>query len=132
MDGGATWQKEMSIPNVAVHEVKIRNSDRSLYAFTHGRGMWYLKLKDVKTSTENIVVNANIYPNPAHSKVIITSSSKVSFIEILDLNGKLIKSQKFDNPSKKINFDVRDLPAAWYLINVQTENGNTALKLQVK
>ncbi|MGC6413423.1 MAG: T9SS type A sorting domain-containing protein [Bacteroidia bacterium] len=132
MDGGATWQKEMSIPNVAVHEVKIRNSDRSLYAFTHGRGMWYLKLKDVKTSTEKIVVNANIYPNPAHSKVIFTSSSKVSFIEILDLNGKLIKSQKFDNPSKKINFDVRDLPAAWYLINVQTENGNTALKLQVK
>jgi hypothetical protein len=132
MDGGATWQKEMTIPNVAVHEVKIRNSDRSLYAFTQGRGMWYLKWKVVKTSTEDVKVTASVYPNPASKTVTINSNSKVKYIEIIDLTGKVIKGQVCNNTSKKTNFDISNLPSAWYYLNIQTETGNTALKLKVQ
>ncbi len=44
-DGGLHWFKETRIPSVSIHEIKIRASDRSLFAFTHGRGVWKLALE---------------------------------------------------------------------------------------
>lgn len=45
-NGGTNWIKDVSVPNVAIHEAKLRQSDRSLYLFTHGRGIWYVPLSD--------------------------------------------------------------------------------------
>ena len=45
-DGGQTWNKEDRIPNVYVIQLSLRESDRSLFAYTHGRGAWRLKLRE--------------------------------------------------------------------------------------
>jgi len=39
-DGGTTWTKETKIPNVCIYNIKMRASDRKLFIFTHGRGVW--------------------------------------------------------------------------------------------
>lgn len=43
-DGGTHWIKEQQIPNVSIHQLKLRPSDRTMFAFTHGRGIWKLVL----------------------------------------------------------------------------------------
>lgn len=43
-NGGINWIKEDKVPNVAIHQCRIRHSDRKLFLFTHGRGVWYLPL----------------------------------------------------------------------------------------
>lgn len=39
-DGGTTWQKETRIPNVCIYNIRLRSTDRKLFIFTHGRGLW--------------------------------------------------------------------------------------------
>lgn len=43
-NGGTNWIKETDIPNVSIHQMSIRKSDRTLYLYTHGRGVWYAEL----------------------------------------------------------------------------------------
>ena len=42
-NAGTNWDKEEAIPNVSIHQIKMRSHDRTLFVFTHGRGIWKLK-----------------------------------------------------------------------------------------
>lgn len=39
-DAGANWYKDLTVPNVVVDMVRLRYSDRRLFVFTHGRGVF--------------------------------------------------------------------------------------------
>lgn len=55
------------------------------------------------------------YPNPAKEFIIVKFNDILpSNISIVDINGKLVKSQKIN--SKKTTIDIKDLAAATYLI----------------
>ncbi len=121
LDGGKTWNKEMSIPSVAVHEVKIRNSDRSLFAFTHGRGMWYLKLKDVQTSTVNVEkAQVRIYPNPASEFIQINCSKPMSHIKVFNLQGSEVFQQNAGQ-QKTCKLTIDALPKGVYFIQIHAQ-----------
>ncbi len=68
LNGGASWQKEERIPNVPIQQVKLRSSDRKLFIFTHGRGVWTADLLDnpVASSKAKIENKTMVYPNPAN------------------------------------------------------------------
>ena len=52
-DGGRFWHKETQIPNVYISMVRLRASDRKLFVFTYGRGVWTAILnEDITTSVE--------------------------------------------------------------------------------
>ncbi|MFM6953270.1 MAG: T9SS type A sorting domain-containing protein, partial [Bacteroidota bacterium] len=82
IDSGKTWQKDYRLPNVAVHEIKMRE-DRTLFAFTHGRGMFAIKLKAPKVGIHSMqgrrTLQAKIYPNPSSDGLQVNS--------VVDLNG---------------------------------------------
>ena len=42
LDGGATWDKSPSLPNVPVHDLAIHTRDRELVLGTHGRGIYIM------------------------------------------------------------------------------------------
>lgn len=159
LDGGKTWEKEMTIPNVAVHEVKIRNSDRALYAFTHGRGMWYLKLKERYTGVQkpNNEIGFVVYPNPASNYIQVKSIHPIAEVKLLTLNGTEVlrhnslldkKSEgtgvtltgNSNNTSGSNNsttvtdrIDVSELPKGWYFIQVKSPGiGTTTRKIILK
>lgn len=44
LDGGQTWTKEKHFPNVRISEMKFRDSDKKLFIYTYGRGVWAAKL----------------------------------------------------------------------------------------
>lgn len=45
LDGGINWKKEERIPNVYILQMSFRKSDRTLFLYTHGRGIWKLRLR---------------------------------------------------------------------------------------
>lgn len=75
-----------------------------------------------QTVTIGEIVNKkiNIYPNPVQNKLFIdTNGEAVKQINIVDISGKLRKSL-----IQNINsFDVSDLSAGIYFIQIETENG---------
>ena len=129
LDGGITWQKDYSIPSVAVHEVKIRNSDRTLFAFTHGRGIWYLKLKDVQTDVENPrTFAAKISPNPVSNFVNIKSESPLDFIHIYNTNGKLVHKTN-GNKEKDFKINLEALPKGVYFVQLISQNKQSTQRI---
>jgi len=44
LNGGQTWSKEKNFPNVRISEMKFRASDKKLFIYTYGRGVWSAKL----------------------------------------------------------------------------------------
>jgi hypothetical protein len=101
IDSGKTWHKDYRMPNVAVHEVKMRE-DRTLFAFTHGRGMFALPLKAAKVGVRDFGrdgrLQAKIYPNPSSDFVQVSATqSLVGYhYSVMDLQGKVLLSGSFD------------------------------------
>lgn len=98
-DSGKTWAKETRIPNVAVFEVKMR-ADRTLFAFTHGRGIFALKLSDASQGSASVkqnVANTNVlklFPNPAVNQINVELPQILGTAEtnIYNISGQVVKT----------------------------------------
>jgi hypothetical protein len=44
-NGGRHWFKYLEIPNTMIMDLRMREADRTLFVFTHGRGAWRVRLK---------------------------------------------------------------------------------------
>ncbi len=98
-------------------------------------GLW-ATLADIVVSTPSgeEEVEINIYPNPAKNNFTVELSDKLSssaFAQLLDINGRLIKHLAFPERQNKISFDVTELNAGIYLINVITSERNFNKKIIV-
>jgi hypothetical protein len=97
IDSGKTWHKDYRMPNVAVHEVKMRE-DRTLFAFTHGRGMFALPLKAAKVGVRDFGrdgrLQAKIYPNPSSDGLRVSSAMDLvgARYSVMDLGGREVSS----------------------------------------
>lgn len=94
-NAGKTWVKEERIPNVAIHQIRLRNSDRKLFIYTHGRGIWAADLEFSENfSSVNKLASekVDLFPNPATS-VLNIASDKLAGLEyaIVDLKGTTVK-----------------------------------------
>lgn len=71
-----------------------------------------------------------VYPNPASSVVNVSSSlnSSINNVEIVDLNGRTVKSVKFNGVSSA-EINVSDLTAGVYMMNISSEEGTTTKKI---
>ena len=82
-------------------------------------------------STDNFLAQKfNLYPNPATNIVNITNSENrlVNQVEIYDVTGKLINTQKF-NKEAEIHLNVENLVSGSYLLYLQTDQGIAVKKL---
>ncbi|MDA9110647.1 T9SS type A sorting domain-containing protein [Bacteroidia bacterium] len=92
LNAGQSWQKEERFPNVPVDQVRLRHSDRKLFIYTHGRGIWTADLKDnlVASVRAKNVLDINVYPNPATDHIKI--AGQVQQVTIYNSNGQKILS----------------------------------------
>jgi hypothetical protein len=92
LNAGASWQKEMRIPNVPIDQIRLRSSDRKLFIYTHGRGIWTADLtNDPVASIQNQqLLEVSIYPNPADNFVHI--NGEFDQVNIYSLTGKKMGS----------------------------------------
>lgn len=68
----------------------------------------------------------NIYPSPANDRVTIAFDDleSVKSIELLDINGKKIKSShpSFSNVERTLEWNVKDLPLGIYIVKINQED----------
>lgn len=133
-DSGKTWNKETRIPNVAVFEVKMR-ADRSLFIYTHGRGMWYLGLAGgnaVKTNQVIIDHSVKIYPNPAREilQIALPENTNSANYNLFDASGKAIANGSIQSPTHTMN--VADLKNGYYYIQIKTPIKNYTQKILIQ
>lgn len=67
-----------------------------------------------------------LYPNPANSTVSIESENTIDFIEITDINGRIIHKQRIDAKQDIIN--VENLTNGIYFIKLQSNQDKTIIK----
>lgn len=130
VNGGKNWTKETRVPNVIISEMKLRASDRTLFLFTHGRGMFYLTLKDYLTPTKEIAEKADIkiYPNPTTDVLNISSKIPLSMVQVFDIKGREIITEK----TSLTTIPVGVLPTGVYFVRVFDEKGRFATMEFVK
>lgn len=108
-NGGGWWEKETRIPNVAIDQIRLRESDRKLYIFTHGRGAWTATLAANPTSSiEKHEPSLSLYPNPA------THVVKVNYTEDVTLQVYSLRGSEVASGINEVN--VAELPAGYYFV----------------
>lgn len=73
--------------------------------------------------------NIKIFPNPAVDIVTVNYStlSKEASLQLLSMDGKLLKEIKLAAGSSQAKINVKDLPEAPYIININNETGNSLI-----
>jgi Secretion system C-terminal sorting domain len=133
-NNGKNWVKETRIPNVPIFEMKLRKSDRTLFLFTHGRGVWFIQLRDyingggVTSTKETDKLAVAIYPNPASDVLNIETKGPLSIAQVFDLNGREIMTVLNPNNVLKIN----ELKGGFYIIKLFDNNGRFTTRRFVK
>lgn len=96
-----------------------------LYIGSISNGVIYKIVDSTLGVAENDTKAFNIYPNPAKSEVFIASNSMSTYatgIEINDLNGKLLQSEKSESqPIRSVSTE--NLASGLYLLKVITNVG---------
>lgn len=122
-NGGGWWEKEIRMPNTAIPNIRLRDSDRKLFVFTHGRGVFTADLAANPTSGIGTVKReVTLYPNPATS-IIKIESNTFKAIEIFGVDGKLLASFNDQNV-----IDVSGIARGIVMVRIIYEDGSVALK----
>ena len=134
-DMGAHWYKESRIPNVVINQMPLRASDRKLFLFTPGRGVWYCSLRapsskrttpiaPVTETTEQL--QFSLYPDPATEKLTVSPEQALSSsarIAIYSSDGRMISESAW-NPTggegQEVN--ISSLPSGAYFLQITDGN----------
>jgi hypothetical protein len=130
IDRGATWHKQSEIPNVSVNTVQIRKSDRKVFIYTHGRGMFTANLKNINNASVKALNQPKftVYPNPGKDYLKIDGDySAAAIYTILDATGKRLKAAFLTREP----IDVSALPKGVYYIIIK-QNGTSQTQKWVK
>jgi photosystem II stability/assembly factor-like uncharacterized protein len=129
-NAGTNWLKETRMPNVMINEMQLRNSDRTLFLFTQGRGVWYCSLgavggvqqASVAPSPTTPQLQFSLYPNPAMEKLTVSPQQTLSSsarITIYSSDGRMISESAW-NPTGEVN--IGSLPSGAYFLQIQDGN----------
>ncbi|MDD5570880.1 MAG: T9SS type A sorting domain-containing protein [Bacteroidales bacterium] len=127
-NGGTNWNLETQIPYVAIQQVRLRYSDRKLFIFTHGRGIWVADLINLPTSIGSLkkYLSAQIqmYPNPASNilnvKLNEILKEKNIITEIYNLKGELIESISAGY-REQYSIDISKFKSGVYFLRLKNE-----------
>ena len=146
-----TWEKANNnqLPNVQIFDIKQQvlnqwdcyNSGQ-IYVATNGRGVWFnnkffkpFTVSEMELEKSKIENNMSLFPNPSNGIVYVKfngSYDETAFINILDINGRVVKSDNLGKlNASQINymFDTNELSAGIYIVNI---NGSSGIKRVAK
>jgi len=129
--------------DIAEDGSSVVNADLSAYQgqeifilFRHhnNEGLAYLFLDDVVVTSGTLGLNEvtstqfTVFPNPATDVVNVANVEGLNTIQLVDLNGRTVKSVNFAGVSEA-SVNVSDLSAGVYMMNIATDKGTTTKKI---
>ena len=76
---------------------------------------------------ENQLNTVSIYPNPVNDVISLSSVQSFNKVQVLDLNGRIMKRTTFENVSST-SLNVSDLASGVYFLNISTDSGSVSKK----
>lgn len=140
-NAGETWLKETRIPNTVISTLEFRESDRKLFVFTHGRGIYSIKINSISSTPQNISTNGVktkdllVYPNPSKDYFyldlpLIQSKPESFTLKIYSAEGKEQKALVEFVDSKKLKIEHSFKPGV-YIIDLKINQSQYQAKLLV-
>jgi len=85
-------------------------------------------------STKEVVAsNFNVFPNPVSDVLNVNfEATSSTLVELVDLTGKIVKSENAQAGSVTATFNVNDVNAGVYFVNVKSAVGSTTQKVVIK
>ncbi|NCD41846.1 MAG: T9SS type A sorting domain-containing protein [Bacteroidia bacterium] len=125
----AWYPDNMGMGNVRVDMLRIRTSDNTVVAATHGRGLhtavWPLDVTvGLKETPET---NFKLFPNPASGSFSVSTEKMYidAVVEVRNLSGMLVVSSRMNNTTEKIS--IAHLSPGTYSVEI-VENGRIQQK----
>lgn len=70
--------------------------------------------------------NIAVYPNPVHDKLYVQSKEMIVELEIIDISGKVLISEKLN--SQLFHFPVSSLTQGIYMLRIKNKNGQIVIR----
>jgi len=125
--------------NVRVDMVKIRTSDNTVLAATHGRGMFTsIWSPGFISGKEDVVAGSrviHVYPNPCHGRFEVSfDNTEDSDLTIMDATGRIIINEKIrgQQGSWQKSFDLTRHPTGIYLVKVESKNSKSLKRVVIQ
>ncbi len=129
------WYPSTNGPaNVRTDMLRIRTSDNTVLAATHGRNFFtttFAYNPYVSNETKNFNNALSIYPNPAQEFITINSPDNIQSIKIISIKGTMVKSISTIN-SKQIRLNVSELESGIYFVETITKNHKKLITKLIK
>ena len=114
--------KKIPINKPSITDLEINYVDNNITASTFGRGAWQSPLPTILGTEEFNLQNIGIYPNPSNGIFSVKLGEVIpESIEIIDLTGKIIHTQKEFN-NKEISLNLTSISNGIYFIKIATDN----------
>ena len=114
-----TWVKEERIPNVPVHNLRLREKDRKLFIFTHGRGAFAADLDFMEnpfvSTPEPEKLSLEVFPNPTTDFIKVGIDGDFRYF-IYNSNGQLLKQGR-----TRQQIDIRNFSPGQYFLEVRQD-----------
>ncbi len=76
--------------------------------------------------------DVRLKPNPARTRVTVEAEQIIRYIELTDMTGRTMMSQKYDGGTLSATLDISSLPQGVYIARVRTDKAVATRKLLVK
>lgn len=109
------------MPNVIINELEIISSEKTIRAATYGRGIWQSPIYgqgEPNSITENTGQQIEVYPTIVNDQINIYSHLDNFNLEIIDMNGKTVFTQRSNSPNETVNLNL--LSKGTYFLKVMT------------
>ena len=73
-----------------------------------------------------------LQPNPARTHVVVEAECAIKHVELADMSGRVLLSERYDGQAQSVTLDVSRLAKGSYVVKVKTERDESAQKLLVE
>jgi hypothetical protein len=129
MQTPVTWMPaNYGMANVRVDMLKVRESDNTVLAATHGRGFFTMTW-DLLTGRPDLeATNVSVYPNPSTGLITIRNDAGkgIETLTLFDMEGRTVRKEylKTVPGSSSTSIDLSGLPRGSYFITMEKIEGD--------
>jgi photosystem II stability/assembly factor-like uncharacterized protein len=132
-NGGNSWYKVNEFPNVYTEQVKVRQTDRRVFMWTHGRGAFTATLDSLLVSVPVVSsqeMYAEIHPNPAADYLQVETNAAEMLVTVREVNGKEVMPPFTISGDTELN--IASLASGIYFLEMKSGNQVTVKKMVKK